>query len=52
MAKAAEQQRMSVKWSLERLAEGGEETMSVNATFLDRLPDNQVRGGFEAGRED
>lgn len=52
MAKAAEQQRLSVKWSLERLAEGGEDTMSENASFLDGLPANQVRAGFEANREE
>ena len=42
MSKAAEQQRLSIKWSLERLAEGGEETMSENASFLDSLPASQV----------
>lgn len=42
MTKAAEHQRLGVKWSLERLAEGGEDTMTENATFLWALPSNQV----------
>ncbi len=40
--KSAEQHRLSVKWSLERLSEGGELRMAENAAFLNSLPATQV----------
>ena len=40
--KSAEQHRLSVKWSLERLSEGGELRMAENAAFLISLPVTQV----------
>ena len=42
--KSAEQHRLSVKWSLERLSEGGEMRMQENAAFLNSLPATQVCG--------
>jgi hypothetical protein len=41
--RSAEQHRLSVKWSLERLSEGGELRMLDNATFLSSLPATQAR---------
>ena len=41
--RSAEQHRLSVKWSLERLSEGGELRMLDNATFLNSLPATQAR---------
>lgn len=43
MASQADQLALEVQWSLERLADGNEETQSQNAHFMAGIPSSQVR---------
>ena len=39
----ADQVELKVKWSLERLHDGNDETQMQNASYLAGIPSNQVR---------
>ena len=48
--RSAEQHRLSVKWSLERLSEGGELRMAENAAFLYSMPATQASAASHGAR--
>ena len=41
----ADQVELKVKWSLERLQDGNDETQMQNASYLAGIPSNQVHSG-------